>query len=240
MKVAIIPARGGSKRIPRKNVKNFCGRPLIAWSIETAIASALFDRVIVSTDDNEIAEIARSYGAEVPFIRPDELADDFVGTAAVVRHAIGWLIGNNARPEFVCTIYATAPFIKPADLVDGFEILEANDCNIAFTVTSFPFPIQRALRINEEGRVEMFQPEHYLTRSQDLEPAYHDAGQFYWATAEAVLEEKPAFSVEAMPIVLPRYRVQDIDTPEDWQRAELLFKVLQMGEHGEPDSHESN
>ena len=230
MKIAIIPARGGSKRIPRKNIKLFCGKPMIAWSIEAAKKSGLFDHIIVSTDDAEIAEVYKQWGAEVPFMRPAELSNDYVGTGAVIKHAAEWAIQNLGEVEFVCTIYATAPFIKPADLARGWTLLRESDARIVFTVTSFPFPIQRAIRINENGRAAMFQPEHFSTRSQDLEPAYHDAGQFYWARTDAVLNEVPAFSEAAAPLILPRYQVQDIDTIEDWQRAELMFEAL----HGRP------
>ena len=226
MKIAVIPARGGSKRIPRKNIKDFCGKPMIVWSIEAAKASALFDHIIVSTDDNEIAELAKKHGAEVPFIRPAELSDDFVGTGDVVKHAVEWAIKNVGKPEFICTIYATAPFIKPTDIGKGLNLLVENNSQIAFTVTSFPFPIQRAIKINENGRVEMFQLGSFMTRSQDLEPAYHDAGQFYWAKTDAVLNDVLAFSKEAVPVILPRHRVQDIDTYEDWARAELLFQLM--------------
>ncbi|MDI1231804.1 MAG: pseudaminic acid cytidylyltransferase [Methylobacter sp.] len=223
MKIAVIPARGGSKRIPRKNIKEFCGKPMIAWSIEAAKASKLFDHIIVSTDDEEIAEVARAWGAEAPFMRPVELSDDFTGTGAVVKHATEWAIKNIGNVEFVCTVYATAPFIKATDLVAGLELMLKSNKDIAFTVTSFPFPIQRAIKINEAGHIAMFQPEHLMTRSQDLEPAFHDAGQFYWARTAAVLHDVPAFSDAAVPLILPRHQVQDIDTIEDWQRAELMF-----------------
>lgn len=226
MKIAVIPARGGSKRIPRKNIRPFCGKPIIAWSIEAAWEAGLFDHIIVSTDDDEIAEVARSYGAEVPFMRPSELADDFSGTAAVAKHAVQWVSDNLSTPTAVCTIYPTAPFITATDIVAGYELLEESGADIVFTATSFPFPIQRAIRIKENGRVEMFQAEHLMTRSQDLEPAFHDAGQFYWAKTGAVIDDTPAFSEAAVALVLPRYRVQDIDTEEDWLQAELMFEVL--------------
>src|SRR3569832_1862274 len=144
MKIAVIPARGGSKRIPRKNIKNFCGKPMIAWSIEAAKTSGLFDHIIVSTDEAEIAEVARQWGAEVPFTRPAELSDDYVGTGAVAKHADEWAICNLGEVEYVCTIYATAPFIRPSDLTKGLALLRESDAQNVFTVTSFPFPIQRA------------------------------------------------------------------------------------------------
>ncbi|MDZ7771585.1 MAG: pseudaminic acid cytidylyltransferase [Balneolaceae bacterium] len=227
-RIAVIPARGGSKRIPRKNIREFCGRPLIGWSIEAALDSGLFDRIIVSTDDEEIAEVARSEGAEVPFMRPDRLADDYTGTGPVIRHAVEWVLEHGERPDYICTIYATAPFVRAEDLKEGLaKLREADDAHKSFSVTSFPFPIQRAIRITGEGRVEMFQPEHEKTRSQDLEEAYHDAGQFYWSTLEGVLEDVPTFSHASVPVILPRHRVQDIDTPEDWKSAERLFRVFQ-------------
>lgn len=228
MKVAIIPARGGSKRIPRKNIKQFCGKPMIAYSIEAAIESGCFDRVIVSTDDTEIAEVAQAYNAEVPFIRPEELSNDHAGTIPVIQHAINWLIEQVEAPEFVCCLYATAPFITPEAIKKGLQQLEDTNAAYAFSATSYAFPIQRAFRIKPSLGVEMFEPKQFNTRSQDLEEAYHDAGQFYWGTKEAWLTEKIIFGSESTPVILPRHRVQDIDTPEDWQRAELLFKAMQL------------
>ena len=227
MRLAVIPARGGSKRIPRKNIKPFCGKPMIARSIEAALESGCFDRVIVSTDDAEIAEVARHYGADVPFMRPAELSDDYAGTVPVIRHAVEWFIANGDTPEQVCCIYATAPFVTGDNIRRGLEALVGNDCDYAFSVTSYAFPIQRAIRITSAGRVEMFNPEHFNTRSQDLEEAYHDAGQFYWGRASAWLAGKALFGMHATPVLLPRHRVQDIDTPEDWERAEWLFKAMQ-------------
>ena len=178
MKLAVIPARGGSKRIPRKNIKLFCGKPIIAWSIEAALQSGSFDRVIVSTDDLEIAEVARQHGATVPFMRPAELSDDHTGTIPVIAHAIEWLRQHNEAPDKVCCIYATAPFIRSEDLRRGLEILDKTGSYYAFSVTSYAFPIQRAIRMTQVGRIEMFSPEYFTTRSQDLEAAYHDAGEF--------------------------------------------------------------
>ncbi len=226
MKLAIIPARGGSKRIPRKNIKLFCGKPMIAWSIEAALRSGCFDQVVVSTDDAEIAEAARQHGADVPFMRPTELSDDHTGTIPVIRHAIEWFIQQGHTVEQACCLYATAPFVTVEDLNRGMQVLQGNDCDYAFSVTSYAFPIQRALRINERGRVEMVNPEHFNSRSQDLEEAFHDAGQFYWGRADAWLQGKQIFSPDALPVLLPRHRVQDIDTPEDWARAEWLFRAM--------------
>lgn len=224
---AIIPARGGSKRIPRKNIKEFCGKPMIAWSIEAAHKSGCFDRIIVSTDDVEIAEVARRFGAETPFLRPAKLSDDYTGTIPVIRHAAEWLADNGCPVSQACCLYATAPFVSPEDLRRGQELLQNEACSYAFSVTSYAFPIQRAIRITKEGRVTMFNPEHFQTRSQDLEEAWHDAGQFYWGTAQAWAEERLIFAEDAVPVMLPRHRVQDIDTPEDWMRAEWLFKAMQ-------------
>ena len=228
MNIAIIPARGGSKRIPRKNIKTFGGKPMMAWSIEAALQSACFDHVVVSTDDEEIAEVARRCGAQVPFMRPASLSDDHTGTTAVVAHAINWFAAQGQSPELVCCVYATAPFVTAGDLKRGRKTLIDTDCDYVFSVTSYAFPIQRAIRLNENQRVEMFSPEHFNTRSQDLEEAYHDAGQFYWGRASAWLENKRVFSPVSVPHFLPRHQVQDIDTPEDWQRAEYLFQAQRL------------
>ena len=230
MRLAVIPARGGSKRIPRKNIKSFGGLPMIAWSIRAAVESKCFDRIIVSTDDQEIAEVAKAHGAEAPFVRPVELSDDYTGTIPVIAHAIEWHRQHGHSPTEVCCIYATAPFVRALDLQRGLEVLESTGADYAFSVTSFAFPIQRAVRITPEQRLEMFAPEHFKTRSQDLEEAWHDAGQFYWGRAQVWVSGKPLFSRDAAPVKLPRHRVQDIDTPEDWERAEWMFKALQQTE----------
>jgi pseudaminic acid cytidylyltransferase len=226
MKLAIIPARGGSKRIPRKNIKPFAGKPMIAWSIEAALVSGCFDRVIVSTDDEEIAEVARAHGAEVPFMRPPELSDDHTGTIPVVAHAVGW-IGQHVGPlEFACCLYATAPFVQAQDLRQGLEVLQRSGAQYAFSVTSYAFPIQRAIRIRADERVEMLNPEHFNTRSQDLEEVFHDAGQFYWGLSNAWLNHLKIFGHDSVPVRLPRERVQDIDNVEDWTVAELKFRLM--------------
>ena len=224
MRIAVIPARGGSKRIPRKNVKEFCGKPMIAYSIEAALKSSVFDRVVVSSDDAEIMEVARSYGAETPFVRPAELSDDFVATTPIIAHAIEEL-SKEGPVGSVCCIYATAPFVQAEAIRRGYELLAEHKAQYAFSITTFPFPIFRAIHLTDEGGVEMFWPEHLLTRSQDLPEAYHDAGQFYWGTPEAWLENKPIFAPHSVPVILPRHLVQDIDTPEDWERAELMYRA---------------
>ncbi|MGZ5052441.1 MAG: pseudaminic acid cytidylyltransferase [Methylobacter sp.] len=227
MNIAIIPARGGSKRIPRKNIREFCGKPLITYSIEAAKASGLFDHVIVSTDDEEIREIANAYGAETPFVRPAELANDHATTVPVIKQAVEWVQQHMGNVDNVCCIYATAPFIQASALREAHELLVGKAVSgYVFTATTFPFPIQRAFKVKPDGLVEMFEPQNYMTRSQDLEEAYQDAGQFYWGSAEAYLSEKIFFSTDSMAYVLPRYLVQDIDTPEDWRRAELMYEVL--------------
>lgn len=228
MRVAIIPARGGSKRIPRKNIKLFAGLPIIAYSIKAAQASGLFDRIIVTTDDEEIADVARRFGAEIPFIRPPELSDDHTATIPVIAHALQTLQANGDVIDAACCIYATAPFIRPQDIMDAYNALITHHKHYAFPVTTFPFPIFRGVKRDAEGNIAMFWPEHFATRSQDLEEAYHDVGQFYWGTSDAWLGGKPIFSDAATTIVLPRHLVQDIDTLEDWERAQLMHKVLSL------------
>lgn len=234
MRLAVIPARGGSKRIPRKNVKPFCGKPMLAWSVEAALDAGCFDRVVVSTDDEEIAGVARDHGAEVPFLRPADLSDDHTGTIPVIAHAAAACgLSPESGDDLVCCVYATAPFVRAADLQDGLEVLIESGAEYALSVTSFPFPIQRAVRRTAEDRLEMFDPAQFETRSQDLEEAWHDAGQFYWGRARAWLDGTPIFSSAAAPVPLARHRVQDIDTPEDWIRAELMFQALRdQGELG--------
>lgn len=227
MKLCVIPARGGSKRIPRKNIKDFNGKPMIAYSIEAAILSGCFDKVIVSTDDLEIAGVAKQYGAQVPFMRPETLSNDYAGTLPVIKHAVEWFDGQEALPTQVCCLYATAPFVTAQHIQNAYQQLLDTQSEYCFTVTTFPFPIQRAIKLSEDNRVEMFYPKFFNTRSQDLEEAFHDAGQFYWGTADAFKMEKAIFSEIASPYLLPRHLVQDIDTPEDFQRAEFMYQVLQ-------------
>ena len=225
--ICIIPARGGSKRILKKNIKDFHGKPLISYSIEIAKRSKLFNRIIVSTDDMMIADIAKKYGAEVPFMRPKELADDFSSSGDAVEHAIKFLQEEGEKIDFVCTVYATAPLLQEEYLIKGYEALNKNsDARIAFSATSMPFPIQRTFKITSDGRCQMFWPENFQKRSQDLEEAFQDAGEFYWERIG--MEAKDiTFGKESIPIILPRYLVQDIDTLEDWKRAEIMYRVLQ-------------
>lgn len=226
MNICLIPARGGSKRIPRKNIRAFQGKPMIAWSIAAAKASRCFDQILVTTDDEEIAEVARSQGANVPFLRPAHLADDQASTQEVIAHALEWVAQQGSTCEALCCLYATAPFVQTEDLQASQILLDdSRPGTVVYSATSFAFPIQRAIYLNEEGYSYMFQPEYFTSRSQDLTEAYHDAGQFYWATPDTWSKVSNLF--EGMrPLVLPRWRVQDIDTEEDWQRAELLHLLL--------------
>ena len=226
MNVALIPARGGSKRIPRKNIKFFCGKPIIAYSIETAISSKLFEKVIVSTDNKEIAETAKEYGAEVPFIRPAKLSDDYTVTSAVVRHGINWILDQGWEVSSVCCIYATAPLMEKDDLIKAYDILLTDKWEFVFPATSFVYPIQRAFMKLKTDGIQMFNPDHFKTRSQDLPEAYHDAGQFCWGKTDTWLENRMSFSEKSTVVEIPSYRVIDIDTEEDWRQAELLYKLL--------------
>ena len=227
MNICIIPARGGSKRIPRKNIRNFFGKPMIAWSIIAAQSSDCFNRIIVSTDDLEIANVARQWGAEIPFDRPEDLADDFVGTTPVIAHAVKWFQDLGQEIDYVCCLYATAPFVQVTDIKRGMDLLEQTAYDrFVFTATEYPSPIQRALRLDpSSGQTHMWQPHNFCKRSQDLEPAYHDAGQFYWGRAPAWAQAKNLFE-GSKALILPRWRVQDIDTEEDWITAELMLKAL--------------
>jgi len=226
MNIAIIPARGGSKRIPRKNIREFAGKPMIAWSIETAKASGLFEHIIVSTDDDEIADVAQKYGAEVPFKRPEELSGDYTATRPVINHAIKYVSSQIKPPDIVCCIYSTAPFTTPDDLIVSYKELIATRTDFVFSAATFAYPIQRAFFRDSSGGLKRFYPEHRFTRSQDLQEAFHDAGQFYWGRTEAFLGDKDTVSENSRAYLLPRYRVHDIDTLEDWERAEMMFAAL--------------
>jgi pseudaminic acid cytidylyltransferase len=224
--VAVVPARAGSKRIPHKNIKPFAGKPMIAHSIAALQSAGVFDRIIVSTDSDQIAKIAQEFGAETPFMRPRELADDFVPTAPILTHALNFLTESGYPVAYLCCLYATAPLVQPQYIRQGYQLIREKKVGSVFSVTSFDFPIFRALKITDSGQLEMFWPEHELTRSQDLPQAYHDAGQFYWVDARRFREVPKLYTKDAMPVILPRYLVQDIDTEEDWTRAELMYKLL--------------
>ena len=233
MNIAIIPARGGSKRIPRKNIKSFCGKPIIAYSIEAAQKSEYIDRVFVSTDDQEIANIAIQYGADIPFLREASLSDDTTGTTPVIRHALSTLRAQGYSVDVCACIYATAPFLNSATIDSAIAKLIREKAEFVFTAHQFSFPIQRALLEGERGEVIPFSKENISKRSQDLADTFHDAGQLYVAHEKTWLTPtKRVFSKYSRMIKLPSHTVQDIDTPEDWKRAEVMYKVLQeMGEY---------
>lgn len=229
MRVAVIPARGGSKRIPRKNIRAFCGKPMIAWSIEAAQASGCFDHIVVSTEDPEIAEIAQASGATVPFSRPLNLADDHTATVPVIAHATLECDAIFGPVDQLCCLYATAPFVKAQDLRDGLKVLGETGADYVFAAAHYPAPIQRALRQTDTGFAQMITPDYDQTRSQDLEPAFHDAGQFYWGTSQAWRDKRSILGGSRTAMhVLPPARVQDIDTPDDWDRAEAMFSALNL------------
>ncbi len=225
MTIAVIPARGGSKRIPRKNIRLFAGRPMIAHAISAARQSGLFEHVVVSTDDPEIAEIARDEGAETPFVRPADLADDHTPTVPVIAHAIRACVGHGWRADRVCCIYAGVPFIALADLTGALALLEHSGADYCFPVTEYSSPIQRALVRNDEGRMMPFFPEFELVRTQDLQRAYHDAGQFYWGRKDAWLNNARIHS-SGVGYPIPQWRVVDIDTEDDWARAQALYNFI--------------
>lgn len=227
MKIAVIPARGGSKRIPRKNIRPFAGKPMIAHSLIAARQAGIFDRIVVSSDDEEILRIGSEWGGE-PMVRPAELADDHAGTFAVMGHAVRWIEEQGWNPTAVCCIYATSPFLEEEDLRLGYQRLTALNFDFAFAATSFGYPIFRGFVRDGEG-VRMLYPEHFPSRSQDLPEVLHDAGQFYWGTPQAWLTGNLLFGPRSVPILLPRWRVQDIDTEEDWVRAELIHRALYAG-----------
>lgn len=227
--IAIIPARGGSKRIPRKNVRHFCGKPIIAWPIDAAKASGLFDRIVVSTDDAEIAGVAREWGADVPFMRPAELGDDHASTDSVVLHAVREcqrVYGGLLRG---CCVYPVNPFLAPADLQRGLELLLAHHATSSFPVARYDFPIEQALLL-DGARFSARWPDRLMERSQDLPDHYHDAGMFYWFDVGKFLAEGRLSCSDSVVFVIPGERCQDINTPEDWARAELKHRIL--AEHG--------
>ena len=228
MNVAVILARGGSKRIPRKNIKQFCGKPMISWPIELAKESGLFEHIIVSTDDEEIAKISKKYGAEVPFIRPDKLSDDYVGIIDVIDHAVTWMYEQKWQPETVCCMYATSVFLTVNDLNKGYKMLTMGEWSYTFSATDFEYPIFRSFKDHPNGGVEMFFPEYFEKRSQDLPVALHDAAQFYWGVPNSWTNKLKLFESHSYPIKIPRWRVQDIDTEDDWKQAEILFKIIKQ------------
>ncbi len=227
-RLAVIPARGGSKRIPRKNVKPFAGRPMIVHAIDAARAAGVFDHILVSTDDTEIAAVARCAGAEVPWMRPAALADDHTATAPVMQHAIAQALEAGWAVTQVCCIYPGVPLLAPQDLREALAMLETGVSDFVFPLLKFESAVQRAMRRGADGRMQPMYPEFTMTRTQDLEPAYHDAGQFYWGTVAAWQSGRSAHA-GGIGLVVPPERAVDIDTPEDWVRAEALYR-LQCGE----------
>lgn len=231
--LAIITARGGSKRIPRKNIRDFVGRPMIGWPIETAVRSGLFAQVLVSTDDAEIAAVAAQAGAEVPFMRPQELSGDHSGTLEVVSHAIEWAIAQNCDFDAACCLYGTAAFTLPEDLAEAQKLHADGGWDYVFAAGRFLRPPERAFRKTQDGAMALMQREFELTRSQDLPTAYYDAGQFYWGSAAAWRERRPIYGHRTTFIELPAERAIDIDTPEDWAMAERQFSEWkQRGDQG--------
>jgi len=225
-RIAIIPARGGSKRIPRKNIKDFLGKPMIAYSIEAALKSQLFNEVMVSTDDEEIAEVALKYGAKVPFLRSKENANDFATLADVLIEVVNQYKKTGKSVENICCILPTAPLTTPSRINEAFEKLVDEDLESVVPVVAFSYPILRALEFNDDNKLKMIWPEHLTTRSQDLKPTYHDSGSFYWVRNKALLDQKTMFCKNGSAIVLPETEVQDIDNEPDWKLAELKYKLL--------------
>ncbi|SFC75433.1 pseudaminic acid cytidylyltransferase [Spirosoma endophyticum] len=223
--VAIITARGGSKRIPRKNIRPFLGRPIIAYVIDAARKSGLFSEVMVSTDDQEIAEVARHYGAAVPFLRSTKTADDFATTADVLTEVVDQYTQKGQVFDYACCLYPTAPFVTPDLLKQAFSTLTRKQFDTVYPVQQFSFPIQRAVLLRNE-KVQWFQPEHALTRSQDLEPAYHDAGQFYFVNVAAFQQNHRLITDNSGGIVISELEAHDIDNEEDWQVAELKYSMV--------------
>ena len=226
MNIAVIPARGGSKRIPNKNIKSFSGKPMIQWSIEAAQEANIFDQIIVSTDDETIAAISKDLGALVPFKRSDSLSDDFTNITDVVADACRWMKEEDIDPKIVCCLYATAAFLRPTDLIDAYRIINLSDWQYVFSVAEFSSPIFRSFQQTDTQGVKMFFPEHFESRSQDLPQALYDAGMFYMGRTDAWLQRLKIFENHSFPLKIPSWRVQDIDTPEDWVRAEQMAKYI--------------
>ena len=222
--ICIITARGGSKRISKKNIKDFCGKPIISYSIETAIKSNLFDEVMVSTDDQDIAKVSKVHGANIPFFRSKKNSDDYSSTAEVIFEVLEEYKKLGYDFQYACCIYPTAPLLQIDSLINGFDLLKNNELDTVFPVLRFGFPIQRALRMDINSVVSMVQPENLTKRSQDLEPTYHDAGQFYFLNVERFMKSKKLLTEKSAGIVLNEMDAQDIDTEEDWDIAEFKYQ----------------
>ena len=232
MRIAVIPARGGSKRIPRKNIRDFCGKPIIAYTIEALQKSGVVDRIWVSTDDEEIAEVAKTFGAEIPFWRTAELSNDMATTLPVMVHAVNEMINRGLDPKYICCAYAPAPLIKATVIKKALTMLH-NHHGYVFPATHYSYPIWRSFRLDEEKRVDLLYPEKIMTRSQDLPIIWHDAGQFYWGNQKAWLDELPMIDRYSKIIALPNWQVIDIDEEEDWRRAEHFYQLIQEEELNE-------
>ena len=226
--LCLIPARGGSKRIPNKNTKVFGGKAILQYSIDAAFDCGLFDEIVVSTDSPQIAKVAEELGASTPFVRPDEAASDTATTAEVIAHALDWFEAIGQKWNIVCCLYPTAPFCRPESLIAGYRLLVDREVPAVLPVTEFAYPIQRSLKVKDDGSVVMNWPEYEVTRSQDLPHAYHDAGQFYWLQVKSFRDNPCLMPAGTLPLFLPRHEVVDIDTPEDWDFAERLFKSNQQ------------
>lgn len=227
--IAIITARGGSKRIPRKNIRDFCGRPIIAYSIKAALESAVFDEVMVSTDDEEIADISRKEGAKVPFLRSEETSNDYAVTSDVIKEVLDTYIRNGRKFDYGCCIYPTAPFITAEKLRSAMSVIEKQGVDTVIPIAQYSFPPQRAVVI-EDGTVKMQFPENLNVRSQDLPPIYHDCGQFYAFKVSSFLRSGKLMDGNVFPVVMGNLEVQDIDTLEDWEIAEMKYMLMMRGQ----------
>jgi len=229
MRIAVIPARGGSKRIPRKNIREFAGKPIIAWPIGAALESGLFDNVIVSTDDDEITQVSRSFGATVPFVRPSNLADDFSDTKSVVRHVISELGLERDFASQICCIYPTSVFATPEYLADGLNLLNHERCSFALSITGVDSTVLRSFTQDADGKLKMVFPENFNRRTQDLPVLYRDAAQFYWGSVSAWCSDEQIFGESARGVFFDSSRVSDIDTDFDWHSAEAIFQLIKRG-----------
>lgn len=226
MNICVIPARGNSKRIPKKNIKNFLGKPIIAYSIKIALDCKIFDKVIVSTDSKEISKIANYYGAETPFIRPKKLSNDYIGTHEVIGHAIKWMESKGQKIKYCCCIYPTAPLIEKKDILNGYKLIKNQKWDAIIAATNFSYPVYRSFKKLPNGGLKMLFPKFYNSRSQDLPETYHDAGLFYWSNSDNWKKKPKTFNDKISIVKIPNYRVQDIDIIDDWKKAELLYKIL--------------
>jgi N-acylneuraminate cytidylyltransferase len=226
MILCIIPARLNSKRLPRKNIKNFYGKPIIGHAIQAAINSKIFDKIIVSTDSGKVGLLSRKYGAEYLFKRPKKLSGDFVWPKEVIKHAIKWVEKNIEKPKLICCIYPTAPLLLPEDLINSFKLIKKYQDSYIFSAVENSYPIQRSVYLDNDNNIKMFNKKYFYKRSQDLRKTFHDAGQFYWASYETWMKNKTVFGKKSKFYLLPRLRVQDIDTIQDWRIVEVLYKLL--------------